>query len=135
MNYLILSHLHLGNYGGMLQSFALMNIINTMGRAVSLGNYEQKEERKTLKRILYVWYQRLFRSKKLKNIEEREKSFFSIAQSFSKFVRWSNVLDNQVDAFVVGSDQVWRSGYARWLRSLPFFFLNFRDSKLGFRGA
>ncbi len=113
------------NYGGILQAWALQTVLTRMGHDVKVLDYE-RELSKT--RIL-KYPCRAFRKYILKEtcaIRQEELSLIdyhnktSVTLPFIErhinrlFVKNLNGLsDNEFDAIVIGSDQIWRPAYAR----------------------
>lgn len=114
------------NYGGILQNFALQKILKEMGHEVS--TLETKRSYKLPVRKRYLAYTKriilryLFRKKCEIFFEENE---FNRLQIISKDLRqfikkyiilktypdFKHIKENEFDAFVVGSDQIWRPQY------------------------
>ena len=100
------------NYGQKLQMYALYNVLQDMGhsvRVIRLLNYLTKKT--YIKAIISCYNHVLFVSK---NIKQTEKIDHSTLKS----------LNSKFDAFVVGSDQVWRPEY---LHGDNTYFLDFVD--------
>lgn len=135
----ILTHPIAGNYGGMLQAYAMVTILTECGHDAKLLDY------------LPLNYKKRF-TKLSKRFDDAVKSFlfkrqwvsgkaktpfpiaFDLGQKFKeKHIPYASLsisadgvqCDEPVDAVVVGSDQVWRGAYARPMYSLPMFFLDF----------
>lgn len=146
----VLTHPLFGNYGGMLQAYALVATLRSHGfDAVYLSYLPAKPPSIRLSPLSFIRH-------KL-NIRERLRTFLmylmplpsdfrlpsrprlSIATSFQKQhipCAWigdnpaNQLRQHQIDAVVVGSDQVWRGRYVRDLKSLPFFFLDFAPQEI-----
>lgn len=115
------------NYGGILQAYALQKVLTRMGHDVchiEERHFPQKINLlligpKILKRTLF----KLFKDRKTRIFAERyyNRSFPIITQHTFDFVRkhiclrvvdsFSQIHESDYDAFVVGSDQVWRPHY------------------------
>ena len=129
----ILTHPFLGNYGGMLQAYALFKILSSFKENVKIIKYEAN--------YLPVNFRSCFRYfkqyiKYLFGISQNSYqvwSKLSIARKFSRKVTFLSELKlaklTRNDSFVVGSDQVWRPEYCKYLKSTPFFFLNFASKE------
>ena len=126
----IITHPLYTNYGGLLQAYALQTILERLGHEV----YEIEIKRK--KRQLPLWKFPLCISKRIlkkyvlgcskqKILEEKFENHVwpILTQNTKQFVdKYLNQilignyddLDNDFDAFVVGSDQVWRYKYYPW---------------------
>lgn len=136
MQITIITHPLRGNYGGMLQAYALKEVLTRQGHTVSLEAFST---------ATLPWFRRqIARLMKLQGIlrlaiglkakqnhvgtaQLRVASRF--AHAFVRHFRHSSA-DNAPDAYVVGSDQVWRCLYTRPMRSVEFFFLNETSKKL-----
>ena len=127
------------NYGGILQAYALKQLLESMGHDVDVVDRKDKMP-------LPVWYKALFiyASRTLKKIMKpssgvevfRELNYRRElplrAKHTQKFVdehisprlvsSYKNIREGEYDAFVVGSDQVWR----------PRYFGNIEDAFLKF---
>ena len=138
------------NYGGILQAYALQTILNRMGHDAELLKLQfyyrplyrvwlscfysmllkfigKGIDRKVFKelRIVYKrrWIEKRINSFINKYIIFGEKSVVTEAD-------FKLIANNSYDAFIVGSDQVWRKNYIKGV-SLESFFLNFvPDNKL-----
>lgn len=137
--YRILPHPLIHNYGGILQAFALQQILLELGVNNQVINFFSKNWGSLLKK-------EGIRSK-CRNIKQLLKIILLASpvalpgmfypHLFSAFKRrfmrlWNLDLErhklpelNGGEPFIVGSDQVWRCVYARNIESVPFFFLNF----------
>lgn len=135
----ILPHPLVHNYGGILQAFALQQILLELGVNNQVINFFSKKWGGLLKK-------EGIRSK-CRNIKQLLKIILLASpvalpgmfypHLFSAFKRrfmrlWNLDLErhklpelNGGEPFIVGSDQVWRCVYARNIESVPFFFLNF----------
>lgn len=111
------------NYGAMLQLYALYNVIQSLGHQPYVINYifpqrRGKSIKEKVKTVLIRWVSTYpfssFSSKFLKNK--------------TKAVDKTNIaeLNNDLDVFIVGSDQVWRYSYVPDIQN---FFLDFVDSR------
>ncbi len=127
------------NYGGVLQAFALQRVLETLGNEVEIIQMDEilpapkgvNAVRKLLTRSFrkYVLRRRdaeLFRERRI-NME-----FPSVGAEFLRFFRkylniryissFSEIRTSDYDAYVVGSDQVWRPKYNQ---ALMHSFLDF----------
>lgn len=135
----ILTHPLYGNYGGMLQAYALVKILRECGHDAYNLAYEPRSYRKVLHNPIKRAKER-FRSFLLKHnlaclhTKIPQMLLIEMGQEFErKFVPkldLSNTPETQleeygIEAVVVGSDQVWRAAYARPMKSFPYFFLDF----------
>lgn len=109
------------NFGGILQCFALQTVLRRLGHEVTVLKLSTKR---------IEWHVRLalFIKRLIKFLIKRESIFYGsmteeeiLSMNTQKFVRkhiymrivkdWSQLKENEYDAFVVGSDQVWRPMY------------------------
>lgn len=135
----ILTHPLAGNYGGMLQAYALHTVLKRKGFSPFLldRDLEKKPGKRAILRDWWYLLKRLWGPVSSECylpfcVERRAgKQFQKLPAAGLNIVHV-----NELSAFrrentvrwVVGSDQVWRGIYARWICSLPFFFLNFATS-------
>ena len=117
------------NYGGILQAYALQTVIERMGNAVDVLNKSRlKHISLWRKPVIYIgrFFEKVILKKNVVIREEtkhnaRIKREKSIQQNTSKFVEkyiharniatFNGIRNIDYDAFVVGSDQVWRKKY------------------------
>lgn len=124
------------NYGGILQAYALQTILERMGHKVSVITITQQKEmpshailryaKRVLLKILHHGRGDVFVEKK------HNEEFPVLTANTWRFVKkyihlntvnsYSCVSPSEYDCIVVGSDQVWRSGYTQNDRD---FFLEF----------
>ncbi len=134
----ILSHPMHGNYGGMLQAYALAKLVGTLVSQVKLYqlpvaeiNLSPWQKLKKLVRITQYFFgcpghsagatQTLLSHRMALNFRKH-----CVAHGV-EFVSDTNNTLTENTTWIVGSDQVWRGQYAEWLKTLPFFFLDFTD--------
>lgn len=141
---LTLSHTSNMNYGAMLQSFALKSLVGSLGCEPYIIDWKFKKEQilsfddiqcDSQLRYFYLCFRR-FLGVKLKFILEwiacslGEKPFKLFSNQFlsnkTEEVNRNNIsdLNNTLDSFIVGSDQVWRYESCP---DLYAFFLDFAD--------
>jgi len=123
------------NYGGLLQAYALKTVLEKMGHQVSITNRRRKttgivfKSKQLIKTILG-------RDRKFRLSEEEEKTISQHTKHFTHTyikditepiytTRELKKIAKEYDAFVVGSDQVWRPRYSP---SISNYFLDFVDS-------
>lgn len=128
------------NYGGILQNYALQTVLKGLGHEVITLNIK-KESTKLRKygSILKRSAQRLLGQKVRVRTWPTEKESLIISQYTRKFIQ-KNIITTDIiakkvnerllyyynfDAFVVGSDQVWRPRYSPQLST---YFLDFLDN-------
>lgn len=131
MHIIILTHPFYGNYGGMLQAFALQKALAFKELPSLICRYYSYPVIPFPKRMACVlndWVQTgikfFFPHWGRKHIPQRY--FFEQGKNFLnryvKSVPYNEALKSG-GAWVVGSDQVWRSAYVAHWGGLPFFFL------------
>ena len=131
------------NYGGVLQGYALQQVLQKHGVENNQIGY--------LPRGLEEWYKRQGKREKLRALKTLLKMIFypqaqrlpdyMIAAFFMQFRKKHmnlfrlNSQRTQLSKlssayrFIVGSDQVWRCEYSRESEHAPFFFLSFTDKE------
>lgn len=138
MNINILTHPISGNYGGMLQAYALQRVLIEHKYHARVVCYETIKERCFLNKL------KLFIKKALISVE-CSKFKFSIPfvcrnrmiLNFKKkyilelyFEPYKcNRCNSENNIWIVGSDQVWRGLYAKNIWTLSFFFFDFLKEK------
>ncbi|MBQ8058640.1 MAG: polysaccharide pyruvyl transferase family protein [Prevotella sp.] len=115
------------NYGGILQAYALQTVLERMGHEVIVLNRDRSiyspKHKQILSYIVYLIKKYClgrkvspFKSAKRKNIEREEREQYT-SVFINKYIHTYVVkkidkdMPKNVDAFVVGSDQVWRHKY------------------------
>ena len=116
------------NYGGLLQAYALKTILEEMGHEVAVLDREEKMQAPKLLKAPFVYARRtlnkMLNSQKAPEVfrERRfKKELPVVGANTQKFIdrcisprilkSYSQVKEGEYDAFVVGSDQVWRPRY------------------------
>ncbi len=145
----ILTHPFYGNYGGMLQAYALYRFLQENGhQAVILKFLPYRPSHFFKAPFNYI--------RQLLSIKNRIRLLFLRLNIKSSLVRSNQLLfqrkglafqrrhvtsiwigtdparqikEHGVEVIIVGSDQVWRAAYAREQKSLPFFFLDFATAE------
>lgn len=114
------------NYGGILQAYALQTVLERMGHDVLLIEKRSKPYSLPLWKAPFVYVKRLWGKIKgdditifLEQKQHREEPI--VRQYTDKFINkyikrrivndFSDLDENDFDAIVVGSDQIWRVGY------------------------
>ena len=131
------------NYGGILQAYALQTVMQRMGHDVRIIDYDSMKPLR-----LPLWKMPLAYSKRIvKNLIGRPTPIFFeqkvnretpvIRQHTNRFIDkylrrfviedFNQIRETDFDAFVVGSDQVWRPRYFE-----PMFRTDITDAYLGF---
>lgn len=136
---LILTHRLDNNYGGLLQAFALQKVLKNLGHVVVTDRYGSKvfvdigSKPKQLLRKLYY----KFRGYRLVSKEDKAAIAVNTKPFIDNYIGTADFFHGQrvplipdvekYDAFVVGSDQIWREGYC----DVDSYFLSFvPDNKL-----
>lgn len=132
MRICILTHPLYTNYGGILQAYALQTVLQRIGHEAWVGNLEHKKEDILHKIQRISLLRRLFGKTKYPSPSQKYRRI--ISQYTNEFIR-KNIVQTKptllrkgafdeydFDAYVVGSDQVWRPSY-----SSDFFMGYFLD--------
>lgn len=137
------------NYGGIIQNYALQEILKRYGHEVYTIKIQGPEKTLTLKDKMIKYPIRLFRKiigrkdgvifieKKKKRDDEI--SLSHITEFINRYISFTpntyhsveelrELNESNFNAIIVGSDQVWRPSYL--YPSLETFFLNFIDNKM-----
>lgn len=125
------------NYGGILQAFALEEVLRRQGHYVEHIEIERPMLLLPIKTRYIVYIKRFFQKyllhKKVRVFQEAYlfKTYNQVTQHTSRFidkyinrrtVRSFNVLkESDYDALIVGSDQVWRAAYTKGKRGYASF--------------
>ncbi len=140
----ILTHPLYGNYGGMLQAYALVKYLRECGHDAYNLSYEPRSYRKILHNPFKRAKER-FRSFLLKlhpalcRFKMPQLLQIELGQDFERkyvpHLSLGNTPTTQleeygIEAIVVGSDQVWRGESAKAMKSFPYFFLDFAPEKI-----
>ena len=141
----VLTHPFFGNYGGMLQAYAMVTVLRSMGHDAfnlvflpprppsflkhPIRNLRMKLNIGTRLRCLLL----MLRPEKgtsapkggaaLRNGQRFQRQYMPCIWIGDNPA--AQLAESGIETVVVGSDQVWRGGYARSQKSLPFFFLDF----------
>ncbi len=130
------------NYGGILQAYALQSTLEKMGHSVSVIYNKEHKWKLPLWKIVPVYTKRICkrlltgkgeiffernRNRESELITQNTKAFIEkyIHQRF--LVQDMDITENEFDAIVVGSDQVWRPKYV-WKKKVTSYFLDFAES-------
>lgn len=147
MNIAILTQPICNNYGGILQNFALQTLLERRGHNVITLNYPVKGGysgsplrhilsicKRTIHKLTghpeVVWIDLAVESRKQVELAHLQKSFLDKHLHILPIqspITWEQVDGFRLDAFVVGSDQVWRPRYNR--DHLANLFLDFAEGQ------
>lgn len=112
-------HFSNNNYGAVLQTYALQQYLESVG--YTSENIDLKPKTYWKSRIVEAILGNPFEKFRKKYVKISEKSFFKTSVEFQEYV-------NKYEAFIVGSDQIWRPSYCEFPEA---YFLNFaRDNQL-----
>lgn len=124
------------SHGSLLQTYALFNVLKSLGHTVTIINRKDRLSLKTfIKRTLYRTY-KTFRGERFDYVVSTEVIPSRIMKNMNLFVDkyLSSVLVEFTDidfkhcdfeAFVIGSDQVWRP---KFVQDITYYYLNFVKS-------
>ncbi len=120
------------NYGGLLQAFALKTALEGLGHEVTVLDLKDKMPSPKGLKAPFVYLGRALRGAEVFREKRYKRELPVLAENTSKFVdryidpciidSYSTVKKGEFDAFVVGSDQVWR----------PLYFHPVEDAFLAF---
>ncbi len=109
------------NYGGLLQAFALKSVLEGMGHDVTVLDLEEKMPVPKGLGTPFKYLSRALKGKEVFREKRYHRELPILSSNTSKFVdkylkprvicSYSTLKEGEYDAFVVGSDQVWRPGY------------------------
>lgn len=108
------------NYGGYLQAYALQNVLKRMGHKASVIMFDLHPQWRIWASYLKwkVWR----RVKRQYGIEDSFKDFLMLHINKRYYRQVEDIQEDDFDAFVVGSDQVWRK---KFVKNLFLAFLAF----------
>ena len=124
----IVTHPLKGNYGGMLQAYALQKTLQNLHKESFILDYKTNNYSRLRTRIKQTFIIPILY---LLGIYKRVVPAFFLKSVIKKFKRNSKLSISiptdikKNDYCIVGSDQVWRVKYAKWLKYTSFFFLDF----------
>lgn len=109
------------NYGWILQAYALQTILQRMGNDVSFIEelpprinylrYILRIVKRIIKKILRLNAVPILLEKDLEICRSRPQHFINRYLSIKKVNSFASLSDNDYDAYIVGSDQIWRPKY------------------------
>ena len=112
------------NYGGLLQAYALKRCLESSGHEVTVLDRKVKMPLPSVWKAPFIYMKRLLRGKSLPEIFREHvyrRNYPVFAANVQKFTDrfitprmiggYDEVKEGEYDAFIVGSDQVWRPLY------------------------
>lgn len=125
------------NYGGILQAYALQTILERMGHEVKV--IEQQQKKRPLWKMPIIYSKRVIRNLRGCKCpifyEQKMKKELPILRQFTnKFIKeyihiityksLNSINQNEYDAYIVGSDQIWRPKYYPNIKNAFLSFTN-----------
>lgn len=123
------------NYGGMLQAYALMETLKKLGHEpellfVQLGNRESRVYLKTLlKKYFFSYLSKKWEYFRIRPIIEKNINYFidTYINPKTKPIytekEFDKIVEDKYEAYVIGSDQVWRPTMYRFINHAFFDFV------------
>ena len=99
------------NYGGYLQAYALQSVLKEIGHKVSIIMIDKSPKWRILVSYIKWKIQNLFRNQY--GIEDSFKDFLMLKINKKYFAKVEDIKENDFDAYVVGSDQIWRKKFIK----------------------
>lgn len=115
MNICILTHPLGANYGGILQAYALSTVLKTEGHNVTVlrRDHDMPLHKRFIKQLLIALKHPRYNSPKYKDLRRFVNQHLNESPVLYSTDNLRNYVDNnKIDAVIVGSDQVWRTGFA-----------------------
>lgn len=115
MKLAILTHPLGVNYGGILQAFALSSYLKGQGHDVTVLNRQSNLPlaKRILKSVLVALHHPRYNNPRYKHLVSFVKKYINYSKPLSTDGQMNGfVKGNSMDAVIVGSDQVWRTGFA-----------------------
>ena len=115
MNICILTHPLGANYGGILQAYALSTVLKTEGHNVTVlrRDHDMPLHKRFIKQLLIALKHPRYNSPRYKDLRRFVNQHLNESPVLYSTDNLRNYVDNnKIDAVVVGSDQVWRTGFA-----------------------
>ena len=127
------------NYGGVLQAYALKTVLENMGHEAQVLDLEKKVLLPKTMKAPFIYLKRLLqkclngkRGPEVLRECRLRREYPVVSSKISSFTAdyvkprvlksYSQVQESDYDAYVVGSDQIWRPEYFRWIKDA---FLDF----------
>lgn len=108
------------NYGGYLQAYALQTVLKQMGHKAYVVSFSQQPTWRIW--ISYLKWKILRLVKNNYGVEDSFKDFFMLEINKKFFRTINGIRESDFEAYVVGSDQVWRK---KFIKNLPYAYLAF----------
>ena len=111
----ILKHPLGANYGGILQSFALSTYLQNQGHDVTVLNRQSNLPfaKRLIKSFLIAMHHPRYNSPRYRHLSSFVKKYINYSKPLYTDSQMKNiVMSRSLDAVIVGSDQVWRTGFA-----------------------
>lgn len=105
------------NYGGILQAYAMQSVLGELGHKAFIIGYDSRPEWRV--RLGNIKWKLSKKVKKCVAVTDKITSFPLYHIPTRYFSGYSSIKETDFDAFVVGSDQVWRKEFVSDV-SLPF---------------
>lgn len=129
------------NYGGLLQAYALKEVLLDLGHEVVIINRRKKETSKVKKVISYIYSVLKGKVKKNSFLNEellsrisyntnhfRSKYLPEVSERIVDNKGMRNIGESDFDVFIVGSDQCWRPRYSPSITNYYFDFIENNNS-------
>lgn len=134
--------LHQTNYGGLLQAYAMEHMLESLGHEVyvivpkdyirpPLWTMPFRYAKRILMNIfgkrtpIFIEHETMIRRKEGPILQQNTEIFVRNYIKTINYKKYSNVKEGEFDAFIVGSDQVWRPIYSPFIRDM---YLKFTDN-------
>lgn len=115
MKIAILTHPLGANYGGILQAFALSTYLKRLGHEVTVMNRQTNLPylKRLIKSTLIALHHPRYNNPKYKHLFAFVNQYISYTKPLNTDAQMTSLIrSNNIDAVIVGSDQVWRAGFA-----------------------
>lgn len=115
MKIAILTHPLGANYGGILQAFALSTYLKRLGHEVTVLNRQTNLPylKRLIKSTLIALHHPRYNNPKYKHLFAFVNQYISYTKPLNTDAQMTSLIrSNNIDAVIVGSDQVWRTGFA-----------------------
>ncbi len=123
------------NYGGLLQAYALKSIIQEMGHEATVLDIAEKISLPKAGKAPFIYLKRMLQGREVFRERRLRREYPVVSSKVSEFTQkyicprvissYSELKEDDYDAYVVGSDQVWRPEYFRGIQDA---FLRFASA-------